>query len=168
MKKALFLTVLLSLLFLTSSFVTHKFYLSVYQIEHNTTKKRVEVTARIFIDDIEKAMKDKYKKDFYLTTSDETKDAKEYLHNYLNSQFKLELNGEPQQLEFIKETVEDNQLICYFKVNYSKKITTFGLLNSILLNSFSNQQNLVHVNMNGEKESFLLTKSNKTIFKDYN
>lgn len=66
MKKALFFTVLLSLLFLTSSFVTHKFYLSVYQIEHNTTKKRVEVTARIFIDDIEKAMKDKYKKDFYL------------------------------------------------------------------------------------------------------
>ena len=168
MKKALFFTVLCSLLFLASSFVSHKFYLSVYQIEHNAAKNRVEVTARIFIDDLEKAMKEKYKKDFYITTSDETKDAKKHLRNYLNEQFKLELNGTLQQLEFVKETVEDNQLICYLKVNYSKKITTFGLLNSVLLTSFSDQQNLVHVNMNGEKESFLLTKSKKTIFKEYN
>ena len=53
MKKQLLL--LFAVLFL-SSFSAHKFYVSVTQIDYVPSKKRVEITSRIFIDDLEKGL----------------------------------------------------------------------------------------------------------------
>ena len=44
------------LIILLSSFAWHKFYVSVTQIDFVPNKKRVEITSRIFIDDLEKAI----------------------------------------------------------------------------------------------------------------
>ena len=53
---------------LLSSFAWHKFYVSVTQIDYVPSKKRIEITHRIFIDDLEKALEKKYKKKVYLTS----------------------------------------------------------------------------------------------------
>ena len=44
------------LVVLLSSFAWHKFYVSVTQIDYVPNKKRIEITHRIFIDDLEKAL----------------------------------------------------------------------------------------------------------------
>ena len=45
-----------------SSFVLHKFYVSVTQIDYVPNKKRIEITSRIFIDDLEIFLLSLYKK----------------------------------------------------------------------------------------------------------
>ena len=50
MKKSLLLG--FAILFL-SSFAVHKFYVSVTQVDYVPSKKRIEITSRIFIDDFE-------------------------------------------------------------------------------------------------------------------
>ncbi len=63
------------LIILLSSFAWHKFYVSVTQIDFVPNKKRVEITSRIFIDDLEKALEKRFKKKFYLTSSREIENA---------------------------------------------------------------------------------------------
>ena len=40
----------------------HKFYVSVTQIDYVAKKNRVEITSRIFIDDLNKVLEKKYNK----------------------------------------------------------------------------------------------------------
>ena len=66
MKKAV---LLLFAMFFLCSFSIHKFYVSVTQVDYVPSKKRVEITSRIFIDDLEKALTKKYNKKVNLTST---------------------------------------------------------------------------------------------------
>ena len=93
-KKLLQFIMPLFLVVLLSSFAWHKFYVSVTQIDFVPNKKRVEITSRIFIDDLEKALEKKFKKKFYLTTSNEIENADVLIQEYLKEKIKQGENSE--------------------------------------------------------------------------
>lgn len=154
MKKQLVL--LISILFL-SSFGVHKFYVSVTQIDYVPSKKRIEITSRIFIDDLEKALNKKYNKKVNITSSKELPEAEELIKSYLKEKIKISINKKPQNIEFLAREMEGDVLILYSKIAISKKINTFEIFNSLLTEIYTEQQNIVHTNINGNKKSILLT-----------
>lgn len=147
--------VLLVLLF--SSFAVHKFYVSVTQVDYVPSKKRIEISSRIFIDDLEKALTKKHAKKVNLTSTKELPEADELIKGYLQDKIKIKVNSKPQTIEFLAREVEGDVLILYTKIAISKKINTFEIYNSLLTELFSEQQNIVHTNINGNKKSILLT-----------
>lgn len=158
MKKNLlrFFLPLLSIVLL-SSFAWHKFYVSVTQIDYVPNKKRIEITHRIFIDDLEKALEKKYKKKVYLTSTKELPEAETLIKNYLKENIKISINKRPQEIVYLAREVEGDVLIFYTKIAISKKINTFEIYNSLLTEVYSDQQNIVHTNINSNKKSILLT-----------
>ena len=53
----------------SSSF--HKFYVSIYQINYVPKKKMLEITSRLFIDDLNEALEKKYNKKTFIGTNNE-------------------------------------------------------------------------------------------------
>jgi hypothetical protein len=51
-----------------SSFGLHKFYTAIYQIEFVPKKKMIQITTRIFIDDLNEALEKKYKQKVFIAT----------------------------------------------------------------------------------------------------
>lgn len=147
-----------------TSFSFHKFYVSVTQIDENKKKGRIEITTRIFIDDLEKALDKKNNKKLFLATSKELPEAKVLTQNYLTDKIKVAINGKMQKLVFLGSEYDNDVLICYLKVDNAEKITTFEFFNTILTEIYPEQQNLVHTNINKEKQSFLLTNSDQKAF----
>lgn len=146
-----------------SSFaMVHKFYVSVTQIDYNEPKKRIEISTRIFTDDLEKALNEVYAEKLNLATKLETPQAKEKVVSYIKSHLKIDVNNKEKELIYLGSEYEDNLIICYFKIDYSKKIGTFEVFNDILINKFSEQQNIVHTNIHTHKKSVLLTRDNKS------
>lgn len=154
MKKQLLL--LFAVLFL-SSFSAHKFYVSVTQIDYVPSKKRVEITSRIFIDDLEKGLNKRFNKKVNLTSTKELPEAEELIKSYLKEKIKISINKKPQNIEFLDREVEGDVLILYTKIAISKKINTFEIYNSLLTEVYTDQQNIVHTNINSNKKSILLT-----------
>lgn len=154
MRKAI--SLLFVMLFLCS-FSVHKFYVSVMQIDHVPSKKRVEITSRIFIDDLEKALTKKYNKNINLTSSRELPDADVLIEGYLKEKVKIFINNKPQNITFLARELEGDVLILYTKIAISKKINTFEIYNSLLTEVYQDQQNIVHTNINSNKKSILLT-----------
>ena len=142
---------------LCSSFAAHKFYVSVTQIDYVPNKKRIEITSRIFIDDLEKALTKKYKKKPNLTSTNELPEAEEWIKSYLKEKIKISINKKPQTIDYLAKEVEGDVLIVYTKIAISKKINTFEIYNSLLTETFFDQQNIFHTNINSNKKSFLLT-----------
>lgn len=164
MNKNKFLPFILVLFVLSTSFgVWHKFYVSVSQVDFNEKKSRVEISTRIFIDDLEKTLNKKYNQKLNLATKVEVSNAKEFIEKYLLEKIKVTLNGQEQNVVFLGSEYEDDVLICYLKTDFSKKITTFELFNNLLTETYSEQQNIVHTNINNTKKSFLLTQNNKIV-----
>ncbi|TXI65628.1 MAG: hypothetical protein E6Q46_06050 [Flavobacterium sp.] len=168
MKKNLFRFVLpIFMIVMMSSFAWHKFYVSVTQIDFVPNKKRVEITSRIFIDDLEKALEKRFKKKFYLTSSREIENADALIQEYLKEKIKISINKKPQSIEYLAREVEGDVLIFYTKIAVSKKINTFEIFNSLLTDIYKEQQNIVHVNINSNKNSFLFTNSDTNQKIDY-
>ncbi len=164
MKKKNSVTLAVIVIFvLMSSFASmHKFYVSVTQINYNKDKKRVEISTRIFIDDLEKTLNKKYNQKVNLATKIEAENAKELVESYLLEKMEITINGKEQKLVFLGSEYEDDVLICYVKADFSKKITTFEVFNNLLTEAYPEQQNIVHTNINNTKKSFLLTQIDKT------
>jgi hypothetical protein len=122
-------------------------------------KKRIEISSRIFIDDLEKALHKKYNKKPNLTAANELLEAENMIKSYYNEKIKIVINKKPQKMEYLAKEIEGDVLIIYSKIAISKKINTFEIYNSLLTETFEEQQNIVHTNINSNKKSFLMTNS---------
>lgn len=148
------------LLVITCAFNAHKFYIGVFQIDYFKEKKSIQITTRLFIDDFEKVLHKKYNKHFYITTKDEVADANLYVSKYLQEKLKIKVNNKNHPIEFLLKEQEENVLICYLRIKFSEKIKTIEITNNVLTEEFNEQQNLVHLNINGNKKTLLFTNDN--------
>lgn len=159
--------VFLGLFLVLSAFTWHKFYVSVTEVAYAESKNRIEITTRIFIDDLEKGLEKKYNKKIHLATKEEIPEAKDFIKGYLNQSVQANVNNKTAEVIFLGTEIENDVLIAYLKIDFSEKITTFELYNNVLTEIYADQQNLIHTNINNTKRSFLLTKSDKTALIKY-
>lgn len=160
MIKAFRTTLFLALFFGLSSMTIHKFYVSIYQVNYVSKKKMIQITSRLFIDDINDALEKKFKKRTFIALENETPEDEALLKKYFAEKFIIKVNGVSKPLNYISKDVESNVVICYFSVKDLPKITTVAIENSALMELNEEQQNIIQANINGEKQSLLLTSEN--------
>jgi hypothetical protein len=154
-KGAVFLLLFLGL----TSMSVHRFYVAIYQIDFVPQKKRLEITTRIFMDDLNDAVTKAYKKSTNIGTEKEKPEDITLLKKYLNDNFKLTVNGKPKAYTYLSREVESNVVICYLSVKEVAKVSSLQVDNSILTEVYSEQQNIIQFNNNGKKQNLLLSSS---------
>ena len=159
MKKSI-IVALFGLLFLSlTAFNVHKFYMGMYQVNYAPEKKTIEITSRIFIDDLNKAIEKKYHKKVSLSAEKVNAEDLILLQKYITSHFSIKVNEQSQMINFLSKEMEGDVLICYWKIKDVKEIKSLQIYNAVLTDWNSEQQNIVHLNVNGAKKSFLFTDS---------
>lgn len=140
-----------------SSAGVHKFYVAVFNMEYVPQKKVVQMTSRVFIDDLEAAFLQKYKKRFYLGTSREMPEAKEFIAQYFTEKVIVKVNGSIQQIKFLGKETDDDVMVCYYTIPAKKGVADIQMKNTVLFELFPEQQNIIHTNINNNRKSLLLT-----------
>lgn len=162
MKKRIVFPVLFMLFVLSSAFSFHKFYVGVYQVNYAPEKKMLQITSRIFIDDLNNGVEKKYKTKTNIGTGKETEVDVALLKKYLAENFIIKVNGQSKPITFLSKEVEANDvLVCYSRINDVSKIKTLEISNTILVDWNSDQQNITHVSVLGTKKSVLFTASSR-------
>jgi hypothetical protein len=161
MKRIFKIFILLILTAGLTSAAAHKFYVGVFQMEYVPAKKQVQLTSRLFVDDLEKTLNKKYGKRFYFGSKHEFEGAEEYLKKYLAEKMEVSINGKAQPVKFLAREMEDDVLICYYTIQAPNEVKFVNVSNSVLMESFSEQQNIIHVKINGNRKSLLLTNDHK-------
>ena len=158
--KKITLIALFGLLFLTTTaFGLHKFYMAVYQINYAPEKKMLQITSRIFIDDLNNALEKKYKKKLYFDNEKETTEESILLKKYLAEHLSLKVNGQSKTMNFLSKELDGDVLICYWNIKDIKQVKDLEIYNSVLTDWNSEQQNIIHVTILGTKSSLLFTDS---------
>jgi hypothetical protein len=157
MIKTIKITFLLFIFFGSTAMGLHRFYTAIYQINYVAEKKMIQITTRIFADDLNDALKNQYHKNTFLGTEKETPEDIVLMKKYLSENFKLTVNGKPQDMNYLSDEVEDNVFICYLNIKDVSKIYSLAIENSILIEIHPEQQNIIQFNNNGTKKSLLLS-----------
>lgn len=162
MKKKLVYS-LIGILFISlSSFTFHKFYMGVYQVNYVAEKKMIQITSRIFIDDLNNGMEKKYHKKTFVGTEKETQEDLDVLKKYLSENFTIKINGQSKAITFLSKEVESGDvLVCYSRIKDIEKFKTIEISNTILVDWNAEQQNITHISAFGTKKSVLFTESSR-------
>ena len=159
MKKTILIT-FFGLHFLTlTSFSVHKFYVALYQVNYAPEKKMLQITTRIFVDDLNNAIGKKYTKKSNLGSENETVEDLNLLKRYFGEKLSFNVNGQVRHMLFLSKEMEGDVLICYFTIKEIKKINSLEIYNSIITEGISEQQNIMHFNVLGTKNTLLFTES---------
>ncbi|HCX22376.1 MAG TPA: hypothetical protein DHN29_10700 [Cytophagales bacterium] len=124
----------------------------------------VQITERIFIDDLEEALR-KANNDEKFVLMDDSLISHQYLKTYFEQNFVTAVNGKTISYDYLGAEVEDDVIWCYIEITGVESLQSIKLTNSIMTEVFDDQKNLVHFKIGGEKKSFIL--SNKEIVAEY-
>lgn len=143
--------------FLLSSF-SHPFYVSVSQIGYNSESKSLEIACKIFVDDLETALKAAGAQDLYLGLEKEKSGADDIIDNYLKKHLDIRVNGEKVEGIFIGKEVIDDVIWSYIEYSDVAFPSEISIDNTLLLDELEGQQNIVHVKVGGREKSLRLFK----------
>jgi len=159
MKYALFIiTLFLSLGLQSAPSSDHKFYLSNTTIEFNSQNRAIEITSKIFTDDIEHAIEAQCYR--YHSLYPQTPEVYELVKKYIGENLNLQVAGRNVVINFLGYSVDNDMTTLFLEGNYFDPISVV-VNNTILLDMYSDQQNIVEVRWNGQSKREYFTKDKK-------
>jgi hypothetical protein len=145
------------LIFGLCSFGMHRYYVAIYQVDFAPEKKRIEITARIFLDDLNLALEKEFKTKIQLGEKRETAQDVVLLQKYMSQHLKVSIDGKEQTVFFLSKEIENNIMIIYLKINDVKKFKSIKIYNNALLEVYSEQQNIIQTNFYNTKRNYIFT-----------
>jgi len=134
----------------------HKYYISVTQINYIEDEQSIQIISRIFIDDFENLLRERYDESITLTIKDEAETTDLYIERYLREKIKIKINNEASNMVFIGKEYDADIVKCYLEIEAVKQIETFEVSNTVLFDVFEGQQNIVKTKINSKQKSLIL------------
>lgn len=155
---------LLLLPFLSSFTSLHKFYVSVTEIEYNEKEQSLQIISRVFIDDLEDVLKKRYNQDIKLGVRDETPGVRDHLEKYLQQKLNIQVNGKSVHLNYLGKEYENDMVLLYLEVPDVEDFKNIKVKNSVLMDLYEDQKNLIHVeNRNVTKSMILISGKDENV-----
>lgn len=141
----------------------HKFYVSTTIIHQNTISQSLEITIKLFSDDLENALQQFTEEPIRLGDEREHSETEEWLQNYLQSCFSLHFNDRPVVLNYIGKEVEYDLTYVYFELLNIPEFNILNIKNEILFDQFEDQVNIVHLRIDGWEQTLMFDKQRPEI-----
>ena len=133
----------------------HPMHISVTEFEYNEKTKSLEIAHKIFLDDFERHLNQLYQKNLQLDTKKEAPDADVFIKKYIAENFTFKVNKKQITPTFVGREVEDNAIWIYREIKDVKKLKSIEITNTIMLDIFDDQKNMVNFKSPQLKKSFL-------------
>lgn len=152
----------LTFVILTSFTISHKFYVSVTQLTYSSKDNSIQITSRIFIDDLEKVLVDRYGIDTYLATERQIPKAEDWINRYLSAKLNLTIDGAKVPMEYIGSKYEDDIIVCFLEVEGFdlSAVKRVEFENLLLFDTYDDQQNITHLEFGDIKKSYVFNSDN--------
>lgn len=136
----------------------HAFHVSVCEIEFDQDKKQLEITHRIFLDDLEMGLINWSGEKIDILNPSDPKRLDNLIGQYLSEKTSYTLNGKTVRVNYLGSEKEDAVMYCYQVVSEVKKLKSIKISNTVLMETYGDQSNVVHVERLSETKSLKLSK----------
>lgn len=141
----------------------HPFFVSVIDMKHNEKDKSIEVSLRIFTDDLEGALK----KNYNLIT-DLGKDVNNNLVNnavakYIQSKLQITVDGKAKTMKYIGYEIIKESAWVYVEFDDVNLVKKIDMSCSLLYDCQDKQSNIFNIKANGTEKNYKLDYPKTTV-----
>jgi hypothetical protein len=143
----------------------HPFHISVCSINHAAEENSLQITVKIFADDLEEALNQpSAAAASYIDVLNPPDPAQldAIVHEYLDEHLAFTVNEQAAEPQFLGFEREDLTMWCYLEITGITDLKKVKVQNTLLLNTFDDQVNIVHVKANDTVKSMKLA-HNQTV-----
>jgi hypothetical protein len=132
----------------------HPFHVSVCDMVYESSDKHLKISVRLFLDDLEEALSPKSNLEHYdITEKANWELTQQLLKTYLEDNLEIKIKNKDIPLNYLGSEVESDAMWCYLEVEKIKRFDDITVKYTVLKEIFSDQENLVHVRVDGEVKS---------------
>ena len=148
-----------------SSFLEHKYYVST-SLFNFTEDSSLQITLRIFKDDLSNAISDTYldQKTDDLNLNDEL--YFKQVDKYINSKISILIDDKKFEMDYLGLETKNDMYVCYLEIENLPIYSNMVISNKILFEIFDDQQNIIHVKRNDKRQSFIARNNNSFLTLD--
>jgi hypothetical protein len=139
----------------------HPFYISVTEINLNTADKTLEVSCKMFADDLEQTIEKINHSQLDISSDKDKPKFENYIPAYVKNHLSISIDGKAANLSYIGFEKEKESAYCYFEVENISSLKKIDINNSLLHDYTSEQVNIIHVLVNGKRQSTKLDYPNR-------
>ncbi len=133
--------------------VHHPFHVSVVEINHNATDKSLEISCKLFTDDFEKVLEQNYKTKVDLTNPPNRAAMDTLVKKYIYSHVAIAVDGSVGKMKYIGFEHESEAVYGYVEIDNIAPFKKMDITDKLLHDLFNDQINLIHVTVNGKRQS---------------
>jgi hypothetical protein len=134
----------------------HPFYVSIISVDHNPASGSLELTFKIFTDDLEQAIEAESDSKLRLATPEQSKNANKAISGYLKNHFKLKLDEKTVSGNYLGFEPEYDVTRVYVEYQNVSAFAEIEVTTDLLVDVLPDQSNIVHVSYQGETKSLML------------
>tara|TARA_B100000614_G_scaffold175051_1_gene156340 strand:+ start:272 stop:742 length:471 start_codon:yes stop_codon:yes gene_type:complete len=150
-------------LFLNFLLLIHPIYISSTNVVINDDK--LEIKVKLFRDDLEDGLRDFHGFSISIDSPNKIEKRKNLIDQYINDKLTLIINNEKINF-FIKDySLINDVLEVYFIQNFTKKSKDIKITNQLLIEVYSEQSNIMFLDIFGKKyyDNFTASKTEKAL-----
>ena len=145
--------------YIICGFINHKYYVST-SLFNFTESNSVEITVRIFKDDLSSLMEGKYSNEYNSNSDLDSTLIQSKIREYLETNISIYFDNIKYHPKYLGTENKKDLIVCYLELEKIPISNIIKLENKILFELFLDQKNIIHVKKNNNKQSFILTKDN--------
>ena len=138
------------------SFYAHPLHVSTCEIIHNGKNRTLEITMKMFADDVESALNATCNGDFSVDEMINEPATKQRLGSYLNENFSVWLDHTEVDVQYLGAEIDVDVLWCFLEIYNVDQLRHVHISNTVMLDLYRDQVNLVHLESAGKIQSLQL------------
>ena len=145
---------------ITSLFLIHPYYVSVSESVFNKDVSSLQITKKIFFDDLELVLQNENNNENFDILNSEKDLVNSYIERYIKKNMFFMVDGKPKEINYLGHEVINSRINSYFEIMNIKKIETIEIKDTSLLNYFDTQENLTYFEIDNQRFTLRLRKNN--------
>ena len=139
----------------------HPFYLSVTEIRYNGPRQALEVSCRIFADDLENALKKYNHTTLDIIKPKDRTAVDSMLSRYIRQHLQIRADWKNLSLNYLGYRIEDDAAWCFLEAPALKALRQLDLQNDILYAEHETQSHMIHAIVQDKRQSTKLDNPKK-------
>ena len=142
------------------AFGVHEYYISLTKVEFVPQKKVVQITMKVFIDDLERALEKRNEVRLKLATDQEDKGTDAYVERYLSQKFQIWINEEEKPFAYLGKEYDNDAAYLYLEIVNVEEVRSVEVRNAMLVEEFPSQLNYIKIKVGKVLKTLILSKEN--------
>lgn len=144
---------MLQLLLISWFLVFHPFFVSVTEIKQNPANHSIEISCRMFSDDLEKALEKQYHVQLDIVKPADKTQINKLINDYVKKHLVIRADGKTLNLNYVGYEVQEDGTWSYFEVKGIDQIKQVNVHNDLLYEQHAEQINMMHVIVGSQRKS---------------